>query len=150
MRQKWTMSKAEFVTRAQLAAGLTQERLGEAVGASRRTVSRWGARASSPSDAQLVEMVRLVHAKNAVVAAELAGAMGETLVSLGIVAPLPPAAPPPPPALLLEGVVHAAAHAMDLSPRIVRTGLRAAFTRARELGTTIEALEAALAIEGTG
>jgi transcriptional regulator with XRE-family HTH domain len=150
MRQKGTMSTTEIVTRAQFAAGLTQEQLGEAVGASRRTVSRWAANRSSPSDTQLVEMVRLAHAREPDVAATLAAGMGETLESLGIVPPAPPPAPPAPSlriastALVLEGIVHAAASAMNLSPRVVRTGLYAAMKRARELGATVEEMEGAL------
>ena len=140
------MSTSELVTSAQFAAGMTQEGLGEHLGASRRTVTRWVRGQSQPTDKQLVEMVRLAHARKPDVAAQLAAGMGETLESLGIVAPAPPAtaARVASTSLVLEGIVHAAADAMDLSPRLVRTGLLAAFKRARELGATVEEVEAAL------
>ncbi len=161
MRRRGPMSHGEIVVKSQFAAGMTQEGLGEHLGASRRTVTRWVVGQSSPSDEQLVEMVRLAHARNPEVGAQLAAGLGETLESLGIVVAPPPqvASAPTPvpvpvpaprtaaPALVLEGILHAAAHAMDLSPRAVRIGLQAAFKRARELGATVEEVEKALAIE---
>ena len=146
MRQRGSMSDSELVSRAQFAAGLTQEGLGEHLGSSRRTVTRWARSQAHPSDRQRVEMVRLAHARDPAVAAQLAAGIGETLESLGIVAPAPPPAPPMTTLLVQQAIVHAAAEAMDLSPRAVRVGLQAAIKRARELGATIEEVEAALAL----
>jgi hypothetical protein len=45
---------------------------------------------------------------------------------------------------VVEAVVCAAADAMDVSPRAMRPALLAAFTRARRIGLTVEAMEKAL------
>jgi hypothetical protein len=145
------MKAAEVVVRAHLAVGGSQEAFGARFGAARRTVSRWVASQSTPSYDTLIAMVAEVYAKDPAVAAALAVGMGSTLEELGIVTPAPPPppppAPPPPspavahPGLALEGIVHAAADAMDLSPRVVRAGLAAAFRRARELGASVSDVE---------
>jgi DNA-binding transcriptional regulator YiaG len=146
------MNPTHVLVRAHLALGGSQAAFGERFGASRRTVSRWTAGETCPTFETLTAMVAAVHTKDPGLAAELAVGMGSTLVELGIVAP--PAPPPPPaplpvppvgithPALVLEGIVHAAADAMDLSPRLVRAGLAAAFRRAGELGVTVGDVDA--------
>ena len=141
---------------AQRALGLTQLELAGLLGLSRRTVSRWGANRSRPSASELQKLARAVHPKDPALAARLAREGGETLESLGIVAPPAPvvAAPSPapvvavrpfPPArLVVESVVCAAAEAMQASPAAVRGVLRAAFARARGLGLTVEEMDEAL------
>jgi DNA-binding XRE family transcriptional regulator len=145
--------KASLLVRGQHALGMTQETLGQALGASRRTVSRWTALRSSLTDTTMAKLARLVHSRDAALAAEVARALGETLETLGIVTPAPPA-PPPPPARatptppsghLGSAIVCAAAEAMDLSPRTLRPALFAAFKCARELGLSVEAVEGLLA-----
>jgi transcriptional regulator with XRE-family HTH domain len=127
-----------LVVRANLALGLSQRQFAERLSSSLRTVSRWTAGKSYPSNQQLRLIVQLVYPRDPAIAAALARATGATveeLVPHAGAAVAPRRAPLP---LLLDNVVHAAAEAMDLSPRLARRGLAAAFARARELGVTLE------------
>jgi transcriptional regulator with XRE-family HTH domain len=125
-----------------------QARLGERLGVSRRTVNRWTAHGITFSPGQASRLAALVHPANRALAARIAATQGETLESLGLEKPAPPApppAPPPePPRYAVDVVVCAAAEALDVSPRAVRPALLAAFQRAREAGLTIEHVEKAL------
>jgi hypothetical protein len=92
-----------------------------------------------------------VHPLDAQLAAVLAATMGSTLEGLGVVRPPPPplpppapAPPPPPPAGVVDAVVCAAAEAMELTPRDVRLGLHAAFSRAQEIGLSVDVVVRAL------
>jgi transcriptional regulator with XRE-family HTH domain len=143
-----------LVLRAQEALGLTQERLGEMLGVSRRTVTRWIARDSCPSNGDLHALARAVHPTNAELAVMLAQEGGQTLESLGILTPAPPVEPKelpvpaprpfPPTRLLVESIVCAAAESMNAPPVSVRDALRSAFARARGLGLTVEEVDDAL------
>ena len=146
-----------LVIEAQRVLGHTQEQLGKMLGLSRRTVSRWGNHTSGPTPEHLHALARAVHPLDPALAAKLARAGGETLERLGIARPAPAAAPPvtaavaaaprpfPPTRLVVESVVCAAAETMQASPSAVRGVLRAAFTRARGLGLTVEEMDDALA-----
>jgi transcriptional regulator with XRE-family HTH domain len=135
--------------------GMTQKEFGEALNASHRTASRWDAGQSSPYTPQLRKLPAMVYARDAQLADELAAAVGETLESLGVVAPSPP--PPPPPAplpplpsrLLVDSVVCAAADVLEVAPITLRSALLAAFRRARELRLGVDDVETALAPEET-
>jgi transcriptional regulator with XRE-family HTH domain len=148
------------VTRAQMLLGLSQEELASKLGVSRRSITRWHAGQSTPGVEQLAMLARMVHRTDASVAARLAEEAGTSLAALGLVtaAPAarapepPPAAAPPPPAprpfpptrLMVESIVCAAAETMKTVPSEVREVLRAAFSRARGLGLTIEEVDDAL------
>ena len=141
-----------LVTRAQLALGMTHRQFGEALGSSERTSLRWASGSARPTVRQLCALAKLVYPRNQALAASLAEASSETLVSLGIVAPPAPIAPPaPPPApplaphLVADLVVCAAADAIGAAPSTARTALLAAFRRAREMGLGVEEVEKALA-----
>jgi hypothetical protein len=143
-------STHELVVRAQLALGMTHRRFGEALGSSERTSLRWTSRSASITVPQLRKLAALVYPRDATLAAEVANAASETLESLGIVAPPPPApqvAPAPParlaPHLIADLVVCAAADALGAVPATTRVGLIAAFARAAELKLSVaEVLEA--------
>jgi transcriptional regulator with XRE-family HTH domain len=140
-----------LVVEAQIALGLSQERLGKMLGASRRTVTRWAASQSLPSLAQLHAIARAVHPADPVLAAKIAEEGGETLESLSIVAPgsLVPAPAPrpfPPTRLVVEAVVCAVAETMQASPAAARDALRAGFARARALGLSVEEVDDALSL----
>ncbi len=101
----------------------------------------------------MCKMAAMVYPKDPDLAAQLAQSVGQSLVSLGIVAPAPApahaiaAAPPPPPIEdIVDSIVCAAADAMNALPRDVRPALLAAFTRARRLGLGMETVEKALAV----
>jgi DNA-binding XRE family transcriptional regulator len=155
----------QLVTRAQRTIGLSQRQLGELVGASRRTITRWFGGGSTPGLSALQTIAGAVYPHDPALAAALAAETGQTLVSLGIEMPPPPPAPvidaapappepvgPParpfPPArLVVDSIVCAAAESMQCAPSAVRDVLRAAFARARGLGLTLEEVEEGL---GTG
>ena len=132
------MNGSEIVARAQVAVGGSQKGFAAKLGLSRRTFTRWIAGESTPSWDQLVEIVRMVHPRDAVLAAHIAGNMEETLESLGVT---PPAIPSP----SLVEVVSAAAESQGLQASAVQAALVAALTCAIDLGLGIEDVVAALA-----
>ncbi|HEY6461437.1 MAG TPA: helix-turn-helix transcriptional regulator [Polyangiaceae bacterium] len=152
----------ELITQAQRTIGMSQRQLGELVGASRRTITRWFGGGSTPELDALQAIARAVYPHDASLAAALAAETGQTLVSLGIEMPPPPPAPvvvaaPPPPELagpparpfpparlVVDSIVCAAAESMQCAPSAVRDVLRAAFARARGLGLTLEEVEEGL------
>ncbi len=140
-----------LVSEARQALGTTQLDLAARLGVSRSTGQRWDACRSVPAPAQLHELARLVHPVDADLAKRIAAAGGATLEALGIVVPPPPLqAPAEPPTSaardrVVDAVVCAAAEAADAVPHAVRPVLLAAFTCARELGLTVEAVERGLA-----
>src|ERR1700722_18895092 len=143
---------------------LGQKGLADITGSSRRTVQRWAAGKSSPYDFHVIKAACAVHARSPTHAALLAAAVGKTLVELGLEKPPAPppapaasptvliAAPPPPPPLdarhIVDSVVCAAANALQVVPQSVRPALLAAFTRARQLNLSLEAVEKALGEPG--
>ena len=134
---------------AQHALHVNQEQLGRHLGASKRTVSRWVARRASPTITQVTKLAKLVFPTDPALAAQLAVAADETLESLGLVVPpLPPPVAPPAPELprrlIVQAVVCAAADALEAPPAKVRPAVLAAFRVARELGMSVEQVEAAL------
>ncbi|MGH7297014.1 MAG: antitoxin Xre-like helix-turn-helix domain-containing protein, partial [Polyangiaceae bacterium] len=90
---------------AQRALHLNQEELARVLGSSLRTVQRWYAGRAPFYPDHLTKLVFAVYQKDAEVAGRLAAFLGQSLESLGVVAPPPPAAvlpapapgPPPPP-----------------------------------------------------
>jgi hypothetical protein len=127
---------------------MSQREFGPALGSSHRTATRWDAGLSHPSPPELRRLVGLLLPIDPALAAEAAAHMGDTLESLGLVTPEPPApplAPVPSPHDLADIVVCAAAEASDVSPRSMRLLLHVAFRRAREVGLTVEQVEQALA-----
>ena len=134
------------VLEAQLTLLLNQKKLGDLVGSSQRTVQRWYAGHGTPYPHHITKLVAAVHPQDPDLARRLARAMGQTLESLGVVAPPapPPVAAPPEPSpftpLLVESVVSAAAEALDLSPRVARPAVLAAVERAKAAGLTVDDL----------
>jgi DNA-binding XRE family transcriptional regulator len=142
-----------LISLARSCLGMSQEQFGIALGASKRTATRWDSGRANPSIGQVRELAALVYPRDPSLAAELAVAAGTTLESLGIVAPAPPAPappalpPPPPPRLVVQAVVCAAADALQVPPSTVRAALLAAFRTAHELRFTVEDVEKALAAD---
>ncbi len=131
---------------------LSQEKLGEALGVSRRTVIRWATR-SVPSESQLTKLAGLVHPFDEGLASELAVAAGKRLPELGLAPATPPEPSRPEDALPLaeltvDSIVHAAASAASASPQAARAAVLAALERAATLGMTADALREALRARG--
>jgi hypothetical protein len=135
-------SLAALAVHAQHALKLTQAGIGDLVGCSERTVQRWAN--GGPASYYVVRLVPHVFPVDPRLADELAHAIGETLESLGVVKPAPPAAPRPAALLLADTIACAGADAGELAPSVVRRILLAAFKRAREVGASLEDVETAL------
>ncbi len=125
---------------------LTQRGVAELIGVTARTLQRRQlGPASQLTPSESATLARAVYPKNPELAARIAAAKGLTVERLGIAKP----APAPTGAHLVDSLVCAAAEAMDLLPRVARPGLLAAFTRAREMGLSVETVaDALLAAEG--
>ena len=148
-----------LVVKASLLLGMTQQEMADALDSSLRTVQRWTNKESHPSDQQMHKLAALVYPRDAQLAAAIAHAGESSLQALGIVRPPPPPPPPPPPQPpppppgpprpppeeMIDAIVCAAAEAMGMMPNDVRPSLRAAFSRGRRLGMTME--EAARALQ---
>jgi hypothetical protein len=136
----------------------SQSGLGQLLGGvTRRTVSRYQGGRTFPHTTHLHNLAKHIFPLNAALAADIAGAGGATLESLGIVAPAPQqAAPAPPPIdplqarLLVDAIVCAAAEALDVPPKSVRAVLHAAFACAKETGLPVDVIEKALAPKPIG
>jgi transcriptional regulator with XRE-family HTH domain len=142
-----------FVIAGRRALGLSQAQLAAALGSSKRTAARWEAGRATLAPWQACQLARLVHRVDPAIAAEVADAAGETLESLGLVAPAATPAAPPPPAtsLVVDAIVCVAADVLMTTPKTVREALHAAFRRARELRLSVEEVENALApVESAG
>ncbi len=144
-----------LLQQASMTLHLTQEKLGQMLGSSKRTAQRWIADQARPMDAQLGELARHVFPRDPGLASQLAEAGAYTLEELGIVPSAPPPAPPAAPALplappappppprppaeeIVDAVVCAAAEVMGVMPEEMRAPLLAAFARGRKLGMTME------------
>lgn len=154
-------SVRELLSDVQRTLLLTQEQLGRLMGLSRRTIIRYFQRGGTVLPNDWETLARAVHAHDRALAAELAAAAGQTLVSLGLESPPAPPAPAPAPRApapaprrepsaqhLADSVLCAAAEAMNASPRAVRPGIAAAVERMIALGVTPEEVLAAL-VAGT-
>jgi hypothetical protein len=143
--------------KAQLALSLNQRQLAHLLGSSERTVQRWYAKRATVYPDHITRLAIAVHPHDPDIARRLAATMGETLESLGLVAPPLPApivaSPQPSPSpperspflpLLVESVVSAAAEALDVSPRAARPAVLAAVERAKVAGLSVDDLLAAL------
>lgn len=146
-----------LLVRVQSALGVSQKKLGELIGCSRRTIVRYSQGAHGPSIANWHLLAREVFTKEPALAEEIARETGETLESLGIVKPSPPPVPAPAPAPvivearpeppigdLVDSIVCAAAEAVATTPQAIRPALRAAFDRAASVGVAIEDVRAVL------
>jgi transcriptional regulator with XRE-family HTH domain len=150
---------------AREALGMDQGDLAGAMGVSRRTIIRWQKGQTTPVEAQIRELAAMVRQQDEDLADELlASAMFELLVRPEEVGASPavagegrnrmaapsvvaapeasatPAEPAPAPPHLIDAIVCAAADAADMIPRTMRPPLRAAFSRAAQLGLSIESV----------
>jgi transcriptional regulator with XRE-family HTH domain len=127
---------------------MVQRQFGPALGASHRTATRWDSGESRLAEHNFRKLAELLAPLDTALATEAAAHIGETLESLGLAAPHSPARPAlqaTPPEDLVDVVVCAAAEASDVSPRAMRSVLGVAFRRARQVGLTVEQVEAVLA-----
>lgn len=142
------MANLALVREACDALSLNQRELGELLGLSTRTIQRLYAGKTSFIYIQWQKLARAAYPTHPDLASRLAAQGGSSLQALGLVKPAPPAPAPAAPLYdvqhLADGVVCAAAEAIDLAPRAIRPALLAAFRRARQMHLTVEELENAL------
>jgi len=126
----------------------SQGNLGVLLGSSERTGQRWERGGSRPSHDQLRQLAALVYPKDADLASEVCDAAGTTPEAWGLIPPAPSSLGPPafliPSEHVVDLIVCAAADAMQVVPDIVRAPLRAAFSRARALGLSVQTIDDAL------
>jgi hypothetical protein len=145
----------QTVIQGQQSLHLNQAGLADVMGSSLRTVQRWYAERSTPTPDEVVRLVREVHPVDGALAGRLAAGIGQTLESLGVVAPPPPPTSPSIPSptasarLFADAVVAAAAEALDVSPRLARPAVLAALRRAKIAGLSVEELLAVLGAPAT-
>ena len=135
-------SVTPLIGRARDALGFTQEELGKALGASKRTAHRWEGGQATPSVLEVRKLAGLVFRGDPTLAAELASCASTTLEELGLVPAQIPR--PPPTSLVVQAVVCVAADELSAPPATVRRAVHAAFKCARELGLSLEDVEKAL------
>jgi hypothetical protein len=147
MPVKFTPYSPDLVRLAKYALGVDMSGFARAMRTSVRTAARWQSGESTPSLGQLAELARRIYPKDRALAAQLAAAADETLVSLKLEAP--PAPPAPPPRVTTPGeratekhlakiVLCAAAEALDVPPHAVRPAIAAALKAMCELGMSPE------------
>jgi DNA-binding XRE family transcriptional regulator len=144
---------------ARRALQMSQRQFGYTVGASHRTAVRWDAGKASPAAHHYAAIVKLLYPVDRALAAEIAGRVGQSLVSLGIEAPPPPPvespasppetlaapSPPRPPAEDLVDLMLLAAMVESGAPvDTVRKWLHAALARGSAVHLTMEEAERAL------
>jgi hypothetical protein len=129
-----------LLTVAGVALGKSQGEMGELLGVSRRTISRWVARGGGLLPVHGEALARALYPVDPELAGHAAKMSKQTLEGLGLA---PKAAPAPSPRVA-RIVLWAAADALDASPRAVRPAIVAAFRAAREEGATLADVEASL------
>jgi transcriptional regulator with XRE-family HTH domain len=134
-----------LVAKARGALAMTQKEIGRHLGVSSKTVGRWMKSGTTLAPFQARLLVNLLLPVDRELAARVAATQGETLAALLPEVPARPALDEAAVSVAVDAVVCAAAHAADVSPRVVRPALLAALRRAREAGVTVEQVEAALA-----
>jgi type IV secretory pathway TrbD component len=146
------------IVRAQLALQLTNAALGQLLGVSKRTVQRWLVAGAGPTPWHAAALAREVARVDPELARELEVLAEAAHAALGEdrLKPLQPLAPPAAPEAAppapqeprpdpLESVVYAACAAADLTPKVARAAVAAAFGRALELGADLPGLAKRLA-----
>lgn len=134
-----------LVLQAQEALGMSLSSVGKVMGLSRRTMSRWMRdRGTSMYPSRAEALARAVHPRDADLAARIAAAGGLTLAHLGLKTTAETTLEQTA-SMRVDAVVCAAAETLDASPRAVRPALLAALRRAREVGLSLDQLEAWLA-----
>ena len=118
---------------AKSALGMSDQHLGEAFTASRKTVGRWMTGRARPGDSTVLDIAKRVAAVDVALAEKLAIAAGAGADALGLAKPEPVVSD-----IAIDAVVCAAADAADATPKAIRPALLAAFTRAQAAGLTVE------------
>ncbi|MGO9834984.1 MAG: helix-turn-helix domain-containing protein [Polyangiaceae bacterium] len=143
----WHLNRpvGDLMGRARVAMGFTQQKLGDALGSSKRTAHRWESGRASPSVSQTRDLAVLVFPRDPALAEQLAAAASTTLAELGLGQIAAPSLQPHPPTrLVVQAVVCVAADELAVAPDTVRGALYAAFKCARELRLSTEDVEKAL------
>ncbi len=142
-------SVPELFLRVRTTLHLSQQKLGDLIGYSRRTIIRAEQRGKFLLPGTWEKLATACHPRDPALAEELAARAGRTLVDMGLEGAPPPVLPAPSlPAPsrpttpsskhMADSIVCAAAEAMQLPPHGIRPALVAAFERAFALGMSAE------------
>jgi transcriptional regulator with XRE-family HTH domain len=125
-----------LIIRCRIALQLTQKEFGDLVGRTKRTIQRWEEAGTALIAPDTEALVRALHAERPDLAEQIAAAGGTSLEQLG----LAPAADLRSMATAdgIEAIVRAAADAMGVEPKAIRSAVAAAFVRAHELDLAVE------------
>ena len=149
----YVRGSADLFASAQAVLETTQEKLGQLLGVSRRSIIRFQQRGTILLPHHIEVLARACYPKDRAFAAGVAAFGGTTLAQLGIepavqpeagAAPATPQRAAPTARHLGDSIVCAAAEAMQSTPQAARPALVAAFERAVALG--LDATQALAAI----
>jgi transcriptional regulator with XRE-family HTH domain len=161
MTRRKSSAMAETLRRCRVAAGLSKKALAERLRLTPQSIARWEDDYRSPSSGALRNLVRLFYEINPALAQAIADAAGEPLATFGILpraeptavatppivmAPPSPPSPPISPRHAADSVVCAASEDREMPLAEARLVLLAGFRRAKEMGLTVEMVEAGLAL----
>ena len=149
----------DLLIRASEAMGISGAELARRHGVATKTVGRWLRGQSSIGPFALGQIASLVYPHDRELAARMHAYSIRECTRIGV--PLPPPLPIPPtpptgeagaptmfvapPSSRVDALVCAACEAIDVSPRVLRPALLAAFRAARELHLTVDEVEQHLA-----
>jgi transcriptional regulator with XRE-family HTH domain len=135
---------ASLLTHAGFALGKSQHEIGQLIGVSRRTISRYVSGGGWLTASQAESLTRALHPVDEALARTAASAGGLTLADLGLDPALNAEAVRKDRARRIRLVLYEAASAIDVSPRAVAPALHAAVKAAKEEGLAMGDVEAAL------
>lgn len=133
------MKPSSLLIHCQMALGLSQEKLGELLGKTKRTIQRWQ---ESGFRLTVDQAETLAHALQAVrpdLAEEVLELGKRAAVAAGVTPPVRPATPE-----AIDAILRAAAGAAGTSPEAIRPALAAAMQAAEEAGLDVSAIVAGL------
>src|ERR1700727_492805 len=93
MQRQKPAQVGELISRTALTLGMSHHTLAGHLGVSRRSVSRWTLEGTWLNAKSVAILARLAHRRDPALAAQIAALSGDSLVSLGLEAPAPPAVP---------------------------------------------------------
>jgi hypothetical protein len=135
-----TIDSAKLIIECQFALRTTQEKLGELLGKSKRTIQRWQDKGCVLLPEQADTLAKALRRTRPDLADQVLALGAKTAASLGRA----PATPE-----VIDAILRAAAKAGHTSPKAVRPAVQAAFAKAAEVGVTVNAVVAGMTTERT-
>jgi hypothetical protein len=130
--------EATLLIECRTALALSQEKFGDILGRTKRTIQRWEERGTVLMPSEVEALARKIHPIRADLAAQLAAEAGTTLDQLGIPLAVSSSATQTPDPI--DRVMDAAASAMGVPREAIRPAVAAAFAKAHEVGLDVPAV----------